>query len=585
MCLIMIGWIVWASLGLALFKGEVRAQGCHCPPGFSVGVGGNVCTRKSSTAPTGVVSSRPVEVGEGNIDHLAYPFHLIKTSSNANWPFVAQNGNFPVQDATGLTLSNLSVPRTQPWLDLVKPANRVMIKGGTQGAWYSKAFCLSIPESRNYVFFVGGDNNWKVLIDGEDFAQCTSNYCFRHGLFLEQQIGSGQHFFEIRYRNFSGPGALWVEIFQNSGAEIQTRPYSDLNRIFSTRSLVGSSWDYMSDSGGACPDGYTFDSCSTRTCVKYENIACDANLTVRDSICGAENQVTFYNTTGEDVDAVWSLYRLNASGGRIQPPIASTATFYPRNAEWAGSLLALFGNPGLQDQILSNSGSVRFELSASVQARSGGGRWDYQSVFTIKPIPARIAILNNPPHPDPAPILPDSSGDFAVFKDHPVQFQAAPLAQGVILPSGFRWTLPQGSPTDPIGNPVTSTWFDVTPLGGVPIEAIALTPNGCEIRAKTRLIVDDPRGPLVPTAFSPNRDGLNDVFRPLGKNIDWQVFSIYNRMGQRLYHHEGGGQPKGWNGDLPTKDVQNFVVVGKWRYQGDPSGRWREYKGNLILVH
>ncbi|MFC2111353.1 gliding motility-associated C-terminal domain-containing protein, partial [Bacteroidota bacterium] len=52
----------------------------------------------------------------------------------------------------------------------------------------------------------------------------------------------------------------------------------------------------------------------------------------------------------------------------------------------------------------------------------------------------------------------------------------------------------------------------------------------------------------VPNAFTPNGDGENDLFFPLGYSIDWNTLQmyIYNRWGEQLYYTQDVN--KGWDG-------------------------------------
>lgn len=52
---------------------------------------------------------------------------------------------------------------------------------------------------------------------------------------------------------------------------------------------------------------------------------------------------------------------------------------------------------------------------------------------------------------------------------------------------------------------------------------------------------------MIPTAFSPNQDGMNDYFIPvtdLGQTII--SFIVYNRFGNAVYQHTKGSH--GWDG-------------------------------------
>jgi gliding motility-associated-like protein len=50
----------------------------------------------------------------------------------------------------------------------------------------------------------------------------------------------------------------------------------------------------------------------------------------------------------------------------------------------------------------------------------------------------------------------------------------------------------------------------------------------------------------MPNSFSPNSDGLNDLFLPIGDNIRNVQLRIYNRWGEKIY--EGAGKTAGWDG-------------------------------------
>jgi len=69
----------------------------------------------------------------------------------------------------------------------------------------------------------------------------------------------------------------------------------------------------------------------------------------------------------------------------------------------------------------------------------------------------------------------------------------------------------------------------------------------------------------MPSAFSPNGDGMNDVYAPVPSSTIIEVFRIYNRWGQKIY--EESGLNVGWNGNYkgepqPT-DVYGYYIEVK----------------------
>jgi gliding motility-associated-like protein len=69
---------------------------------------------------------------------------------------------------------------------------------------------------------------------------------------------------------------------------------------------------------------------------------------------------------------------------------------------------------------------------------------------------------------------------------------------------------------------------------------------------------------MLPNAFSPNGDGLNDVFRPVIMNqwVELGDFSIYNRYGQRVYYSRD--IQEGWDGTYngqPAELATYFYII------------------------
>ena len=93
----------------------------------------------------------------------------------------------------------------------------------------------------------------------------------------------------------------------------------------------------------------------------------------------------------------------------------------------------------------------------------------------------------------------------------------------------------------------------------------------------------EPRGGVaagVPTAFSPNGDGVNDILYVLGsvQNMD---FEIYNRWGQVVFHTDN--RSVGWDGTFDGKALNPGVfayhLTGKLA-----NGTAVDNKGNITLV-
>ena len=89
-------------------------------------------------------------------------------------------------------------------------------------------------------------------------------------------------------------------------------------------------------------------------------------------------------------------------------------------------------------------------------------------------------------------------------------------------------------------------------------------------------------GLFVPDAFTPNGDGLNDVFRPmLFGDIKSFMFRIYNRWGQVVFETTTPG--KGWDGNYIEQNQDSNVFVWSCTYQ--LNGKQPEQKsGKVVLI-
>ncbi|MCB0776788.1 MAG: gliding motility-associated C-terminal domain-containing protein [Chitinophagaceae bacterium] len=87
---------------------------------------------------------------------------------------------------------------------------------------------------------------------------------------------------------------------------------------------------------------------------------------------------------------------------------------------------------------------------------------------------------------------------------------------------------------------------------------------------------------FVPTAFTPNNDGLNDILRPIPVGVEKiNYFNIYNRWGQLVYSTSVHGT--GWDGRISGRDQNSGVFV--WMVSAvDYTGRTLFFKGTVTLI-
>ena len=122
-----------------------------------------------------------------------------------------------------------------------------------------------------------------------------------------------------------------------------------------------------------------------------------------------------------------------------------------------------------------------------------------------------------------------------------------PLHLNALGGESYAWSPASGLSSATIPNPVA---LFANPSTGIQYKVVAFNSNGCSDSAfivikifKTLPIV------FVPSAFTPNNDGLNDLFRPIAVGIkSIEYFNIYNRWGQLLFTTRINGH--GWDGKI-----------------------------------
>jgi gliding motility-associated-like protein len=106
-------------------------------------------------------------------------------------------------------------------------------------------------------------------------------------------------------------------------------------------------------------------------------------------------------------------------------------------------------------------------------------------------------------------------------------------------------------------------------------------PNGCPGRDTVNVIVNFEEIVEVPSAFSPNGDGFNDILKVLGIGIVNIDFKIFNRYGQMIY--SSTDLEEGWDGTFNGEELNQGVFVYTLEYDLI-NGQSGEKSGNVTLV-
>lgn len=89
-------------------------------------------------------------------------------------------------------------------------------------------------------------------------------------------------------------------------------------------------------------------------------------------------------------------------------------------------------------------------------------------------------------------------------------------------------------------------------------------------------------GFFIPTAFTPNGDGRNDIFRPLlFGTVKQYHFTVFNRWGEVVF--QTSELTKGWNGKVAGKDQETstFVWACSYQFEGEPI---KTQKGTVTVI-
>lgn len=175
-------------------------------------------------------------------------------------------------------------------------------------------------------------------------------------------------------------------------------------------------------------------------------------------------------------------------------------------------------------------------------------------------------------------IIVFAGNDTSVVANQPLQLNATVNFADA---NQFLWTPGTGLSSTIIHNPVAT----LDPSMGQSIMYVvrATDPAGCY--GEDNIIVTIYRtGPslFVPTGFTPNGDGLNDVIYPICVGIEkLNYFKIFNRWGQLVFSTSQIGH--GWDGRIKgeVQSSNNYVFVAEGV---DYNGNTIFKKGNLVLI-
>lgn len=109
--------------------------------------------------------------------------------------------------------------------------------------------------------------------------------------------------------------------------------------------------------------------------------------------------------------------------------------------------------------------------------------------------------------------------------------------------------------------------------------------NGCEAEAEVEVIENCPFTIWFPNAFSPNNNGLNDVYKVIGTNIKFFEMYIFNRWGEQIFFSDN--IDFGWDGTFKGEPVpagMYIVRIKYWPTSDEKTPRFRLNEGLINVI-
>ena len=148
--------------------------------------------------------------------------------------------------------------------------------------------------------------------------------------------------------------------------------------------------------------------------------------------------------------------------------------------------------------------------------------------------------------------------------------------------TGYEWTFGNGV-TNTTRNPPAQTYPVPMTTRDETVRLIIRNSFGCADTATHTIKVVNNCYIAVPSAFTPNNDGLNDYLYPLNAYKALNLtFSVYNRFGQRLFFTRNWLDK--WDGSFKGQGCDPGTYVWVLQYTHSDTNQKVEQKGTVILI-
>jgi gliding motility-associated-like protein len=170
------------------------------------------------------------------------------------------------------------------------------------------------------------------------------------------------------------------------------------------------------------------------------------------------------------------------------------------------------------------------------------------------------------------PILSVTTEMNSVFKNQPIN-----ISYNGNPSDRIRWDINKPYVRSAIGQGITLRFLDT---GEAVVKVISTNLLGCTDSSLLSIEILDEQL-YFPSAFTPDGDGLNEIFKPGGLSISEYQLRIFNRWGEMIFCSDT--HTPGWDGTMNGSPAQQDVYVYLCETTGK-SGRKYTYTGNITLI-
>ncbi len=304
--------------------------------------------------------------------------------------------------------------------------------------------------------------------------------------------------------------------------------------------------------------------CTNTQSVLISNVSISNNLTVNStSICSGSSAILSASATTAGGAYAWLPNGETTSTISVNPTSSSnyTVTYSLNNCTTTAiAQVTVVQKPVIN--IAASSLTICPGETATLTATGGSGSYNWSNTLSTNSVNVTnggtISLIDNGVTcgPSTASIVIATSNIHANISANTTS-GIKPLAVTFTNTStgatSFTWTLGNGL-TDLLNNTIAQTYTAT----GIYTVSLVVTNNNCKDSTSILITVLDEEPEIeIPNVFTPNGDGINDVFKITAINTKSFSADIFNRWGTKLF--SWSDITTGWNGKTNGKEVTDGV--------------------------